>query len=121
MDEEEFTPEMRRIRDWEWILQLDPSYKHGTMIACLNETVHGNRFSIVTCKTYRNITRARMESSIRVSEEQAKKLFDDIVEKILLMQARWPLRVSSNECVEIRPKGRVCVYVMDRITYNHEN
>ena len=33
LDEEEFTKEMREIKDWNWILVLDGDYQHATMLS----------------------------------------------------------------------------------------
>lgn len=41
LDEEEFTPNLRKINDWDFIISLDRLYNHRTMICCMTETIHG--------------------------------------------------------------------------------
>ena len=68
MDEEEFTPDMRKINDWDFIISLDRKYNHGTMICCMNETIHGNRFSVHSKKDYRILNNLDIDISLNIGD-----------------------------------------------------
>ena len=118
MDEDEFTPEMRAINDWEWIIALDRAYAHGTMICCLNQTIHGNRFSIHSKKNYRIENSMQLDVSIGIGETGPVH-FDAISKEIERMQEVFPQRFVRLHEVAIQPEGRVSVYTMQCLKYTH--
>ena len=119
MDEDEFTPAMRQINDWDWILALDRQYKHGTMIRCINETCHGNRFSIHSKKNYRNIDcNLDLDVSIDIGETGPTH-FREVSAALNRIQDVFPDRFIRTENVPIRPEGRVSVYTMNCLKYTH--
>mgnify|MGYP001212816169 CR=1 FL=1 len=121
MDEEEFTPEMRRIRSWEWIIVLDRAYVHGTIICCCNQTIHGDRLSVHALKPYRNIRNGlHLNTSICVTETLAQELHHDAVEMMQQLKEAYWHRITNSSNKFINPHGTVCNYVMNCITYNHE-
>lgn len=118
MDEEEFTPEMRKINDWDLILALDRSYNHGTMICCMNETIHGNRFSIHSKKDYRIRNHLDLDISLNIGDD-GPELFQQVHTSMLRLQEMYPLRCITQSNVYIKPEGRVCVYPMNCLKYTH--
>lgn len=121
MDEDEFTPEMRRVNEWEWILALDRAYKHGTMISCANETIHGNRFSIHSKKNYRG-GGFRNNLHFNVSTdvgENGPRYFELMSDTVRHVAERFPDRCTRQTNVNIVPDGRVCVYTMNCLKYTH--
>lgn len=120
MDEEEFTPDMRKINDWDLILALDRTYNHGTMICCTNETVHGNRFSIHSKKDYRIQNNLDLDISLDIKDD-GPDIFQQICESVVHLQEWFPQRVTTQQNVHIQPEGRVCVYTMNCLKYTHSN
>ena len=118
MDEDEFTPEMRAINDWEWIIALDRAYNHGTMICCMNQTIHGNRFSIHSKKNYRIENNLQLDVSIGIGENGPVH-FDAVSKEIERMQEVFPERFVRIHEVAIKPEGRVSVYTMQCLKYTH--
>ena len=118
MDEEEFTEEMRKIRDCDFIIALDRNYKHGTMITCMSETIHGNRFSIHSKKNYRIENNIRLDVSFDISDK-GPDIYDSVMTELNAIQLDFPQRFSTQTNVPIRPEGRVCIYTMNCLTYKH--
>ena len=118
MDEEEFTPDMRKINDWDFILSLDRTCNHGTMISCTNETIHGNRFSIHSKKDYRIRNNINLDISLNIGDD-GPDIYQEVNDSILRLQAIYPVRYTNWENVNIRPEGRVCVYTMNCLKYTH--
>lgn len=119
MDENEFTHEMRKIHDWNFILALDRAYNHGTMICCMDETLHGKRLSIHSQKNYRINNSMNLEYSLKLSDEEGPTIFKEVESCILELQSSFPLRINNFSNVSIRPEGKVCVYTMNSIRYTH--
>lgn len=119
MDEDEFTPDMRLIRDWEWMLVLDGNHKHGTIICSNSETIHGNRFSIHALKNYRTRTNLHLDVSFPIGDEDAREVrvkVWNMMDKICNEYRRSVVTISDKK---IQPLGRVCEYVMDCRRYKH--
>lgn len=117
MDEEEFTPEMRKINEWDWILKLDGAYNHGTMICCTTETIHGNRFSIHAKKNYHTYQNG-IEVSVNIGQS-GPILYGEMSNAIREIEEIFPRRVTTSENIEIRPEGRVSIYTMNCLKYVH--
>lgn len=116
--DDEFTVENRTIKDWEWILVLDGTYKHKTIIYSLSESIHGNRFSIRSLKHYKIHTNQDVQISMNV---------DDCKEELFTQVCRMFDKISNdyrqtehilNERT-IQPIGKVCKYVMNCRLYKH--
>ena len=118
MDEEEFTPEMRKIKDWEFIIYLDRSYNHGTMICCMNQTVHGNRFSVHSKKNYRVQANIDIDISLDIGDNGIE-LFENVQNSVLRLQEMYPERCTNHTNVNIQPAGRISVYTMHQMKYSH--
>ncbi len=118
MDEDEFPREIRKINDWDWIIALDRMYNHGTMICCTNETIHGNRFSIHSKKNYRVRNNIHLDFSVNIGDS-GPEIFDSVNKSIEEVKEIIPQCFSTIENVPIRPEGRVCIYVMNCLKYNH--
>lgn len=118
MDEEEFTVDMRKINDWDFILSLDRTWNHGTMICCMNETIHGNRFSIHSKKDYRIRNNIDLDISLNIGDD-GPKFCQEINDSMTRLQTDFPLRCTTLKNVRIRPEGRVCVYTMNCLKYTH--
>lgn len=118
MDEDEFPAEIRKINDWDWIIVLDRMYNHGTMICCTNETIHGNRFSIHSKKNYRVRNNIHLDVSLNIGES-GPEIFDSINESIKGLHEALPHCFHTVQNVQIRPEGRVCMYVMNCLKYSH--
>lgn len=116
MDEDEFPLELRKINEWDFILALDRSYQHGTMITCRNETIHGNRFSVYSKKNYHVTNTIDLNISINIGED-GPNIFENIQRSILELQSHYPQHFTANENVQIRPEGSVSVYTMNSIKY----
>lgn len=116
MDEDEFTPELRKINEWDFIIALDRNYQHGTMITCMNETIHGNRFSIHSKKNYHVPNTIDLNISMNIGED-GPNIFENVQESILELQSLFPERFTTKQNVEIRPEGRVSMYTMNCIKY----
>ena len=122
MDEDEFTPEMRRIREWEWILLLDGNYRHGTMICCNSETIHGSRLSIHSLKDYRGNTNNALHLDISiplVDDKSKEELRHNVWEIMNKIERDYNRPVTTIACQNMKPWGRVCEYVMDCRRYTH--
>lgn len=119
MDEEEFTPAIRNIREWEWIIALDRSYNHGTMICCSNETIHGNRFSIHSKKNYRIRNNLLLDISIDIGNNGPVYL-ENISSTLRQIEEIFPERFSRQKNVVIKPEGRVSIYTMNCLKYTHQ-
>ena len=120
IDEDEFTEEMRFVREWEWILVFDQNYAHKTMVCCNSETVHGNRFSIHSLKNYRLHNNLHLDVSTPINENTANGLLKSIRDEMCTIQEHWRERVQTNTVSNIQPMGRVCVYTMNCTEYRHE-
>ena len=118
MDEQEFTPDMRKINDWDFIVSLDRKYNHGTMICCMNETIHGNRFSIHSKKDYRIRNNIDIDISLNIGDD-GPDLCREINDSIIRLQAMFPIRFTTQRNVHIKPEGRVSVYTMNCLKYTH--
>lgn len=118
IDYNEFTLEMRTIKDWEWIISLDREYNHGTMICCMSETIHGNRFSIHSKKNYKIHNNLHLDISMNI-EQNGYELLNDVQNKINTIENRFPERFSVKQNVEIKPERRVCIYTMNCLKYTH--
>ena len=121
IDEQEFTREMREIKDWNWILLLDDGYKHATMISSLGETIHGNRFTISTRKHYRQnneFSSQKFETSIKL-DENPSVLYNQASEMVRIIQNLYPGRIRHTQDVSIRPYHRVTEYSLNCIEYIH--
>tara|TARA_A100001015_G_C15032506_1_gene734127 strand:+ start:2049 stop:2549 length:501 start_codon:yes stop_codon:yes gene_type:complete len=118
MDQEEFTQDMRKINDWNFILSLDRKYNHGTMICCLNETIHGNRFSIHSKKDFRLRNNLHLDFSLNIADD-GKELQQEVYNSIQELLSLYPLRCTIHENMNIKPEGRVCVYPMNCLKYKH--
>ena len=121
IDEEEFTREMREIKDWNWILLLDDGYKHATMVSSLGETIHGNRFTIVTKKHYKSnheFHSQKFEISVKLHNNQ-DELYNQAYEMVQQIRNLYPGRIKINENVNIKPYHRVTEYVLNCIEYVH--
>ena len=119
MDEDEFTDSMRFINDWEWIIALDRTYNHGTMICCQNEPIHGNRFSIHSKKNYRINNNLQLDVSIDIGENGPVYLHE-IKTVIDHIRGIFPQRFVHLDEVVIQPEGRVSKYTMQCLKYTHE-
>ena len=118
MDEEEFTPDMRKINDWDFIISLDRKYNHGTMICCMNETIHGNRFSVHSKKDYRILNNLDIDISLNIGDG-GTELHREVYDSIQSLQYRYPLNFTIAQNVNIKPQGRVSVYTMNCLKYTH--
>ncbi len=118
MDEEEFTPEMRKIHDWTYILALDRSYNHGTMISCMNETIHGNRFSIHSKKDYRVLHSMNLDISFEIMDK-GPELFETVNNCMLELKEMYPKRCTTHNNILIKPESRVSLYTMNCLKYTH--
>ena len=104
MDEEEFTTDMRKINDWEFIIALDRLYKHGTMICCANETIHGNRFSIHSKKNYHIPTNIHLGISFDIGQN-GPTIFENIRNAVHEIENFFPNRFVISKNISIRPEG----------------
>jgi len=121
IDEGEFTKEMRVIQDWNWILLLDGDYKHATMISSLDETIHGNRFTICTKKHYKTdntFNAPKFETSIKL-HNKPHELYNQASEMVQNLQNWYPGRIKNSENVVIKPFHRVTEYSLNCIEYVH--
>lgn len=118
LDEDEFTPNMRKINDWDLIISLDRLYNHRTMICCMNETIHGNRFSIHSTKNYRTPHNIDLDISLNIGDD-GPEVYQQVSNSILDLQMTFPERFTTQRNVDIRPEGRVSVYTMDCLKYTH--
>lgn len=119
MDEDEFTPAMRKINEWEWIIALDRSYNHGTMICCMNETIHGNLFSIHSKKNYRIRNNLQLDISIDIGNN-GPHYFEEISSTLRQIEEILPERFSRQKNVAINPEGRLSIYTMNCLKYTHQ-
>tara|TARA_B100000482_G_scaffold192300_1_gene179899 strand:- start:548 stop:1045 length:498 start_codon:yes stop_codon:yes gene_type:complete len=117
LDPDEFTPEMTFVRDWEFIIALDRAYKHGTMLCSLNETIHGDCFSVHTNKNYHNFL-GHAHVSMKIIENQ-KILLDSAEKMFEELRQHYPERFIIQTNKVIRPEGRICQYTMNCLKYNH--
>jgi len=113
MDEEEFTPDMRKINNWDFILSLDRTYNHGTMICCMND-----RFSIHSKKDYRIHNNINLDISLNIGEN-GPELCQEFHDSIISLQEMFPQRCTTHKNVNINPEGRICVYIMNCFKYTH--
>jgi hypothetical protein len=119
MDEQEFTPEMTEIKDWNWILLLDDGYKHATMISSLGETIHGNRLTIHTNKHYNNEFRSHaFETSVKLNDNM-DYLYNQASEMVRRIQNFYPGRIRHTQNVSIIPYHRVSEYSLNCVEYVH--
>jgi len=117
LDPKEFTSDMTFVRDWEFIIALDRSYNHGTMLCSLNRTIHGNRFSVHTKKNY-HFSQGTAEINIRNDGIQYNLLHDadSIIENL---RQRYPERFTIQTNKMIKPEGRISEYTMNCLKYTH--
>ena len=121
LDEEEFTKEMREIKDWNWILVLDGDYQHATMLSSLQETIHGNRFTISTRKHYKNNHTFRsqnFEISVKLHNNQ-DELYNQAFEMVRQIRNFYPGRIKLSENINIIPFHSVSEYILNCIEYVH--
>ena len=117
-DGDVFSSEDRRIRDWEWILALDRSYKHGSMIRCMNETIHGNRVTLHCSKHYRLPVHCQLDVSMDIGET-GPRYFEEVTHMVDALETQFPERVVREDNVDVVPDGRVSLYTMNCLTYTH--
>lgn len=120
MDAAEFPSDARRVHASDWILRLDPDYRHGTTIRCTHGGVHGLNLTVHASKQYRGFRRPpRSQFSHAVSQSEAEALHASLVEDMALIEARWPARVTREVEARINPAGIVSEYEMRRCAYRH--
>ena len=113
----EFTDEMRRIRDWEWIIKLDDHYEHMTQISCTHRTIHGDQFEIKTKKNYRRQGRFNPHLQMLMNVDNPEQ-YRDPLNNILSVVRNVNLRHTPE--VEVQLNGTICVYTMDRYSFSNK-
>ncbi|AEO97673.1 hypothetical protein ENVG_00393 [Emiliania huxleyi virus 84] len=115
--DDEFPPETRRIRDWEWFIKLDDGYSHMTQISCCHRTIHGNKFEITTKKNYRRqgMFNPHLDVSYDVQNPEA---YREALNHI--METARSENLRRTEEVDVSLNGTISLYRMDRYSYSHK-
>ena len=114
---DEFPPEMRRIRDWEWFIKLDEGYSHMTQISCGHRTIHGDKFEITTKKNYRRQGNFNPHLDINLTIENPER-YREALNSIIEYARTENLR--RTEEVDVSLNRTVSLYRMDRYSYSHK-
>ena len=115
-DPDEFSLEMRRIRDWEWIIKLDAGYLHYTQISCAHRTIHGNQFEVTTQKNYRNQTYRNPSLDCVINVTNMEELRTGVDQ---LMQSARTFNLRHVPEVDVHLDRTISLYNMDRYSYSH--
>ena len=118
--EEEFR-NYRRIRDWEFIIDLDSRFAHGTQISLCARTIHGFRFEVSSPKNYRDGSNigssfSHLEFSTRMREDEVLEIHSQVLELIESMKS---INCTKTRDVDIRLRGTISVYKLDKFQYSH--
>ena len=114
---DEFPPDTRRIRDWEWFIKLDDGYSHMTQISCCHRTIHGDQFEITTKKNYRRQGNFNPHLDINLKIENPER-YREALNSIIEYARTENLR--RTEEVDVPLNGTVSLYRMDRYSYSHK-
>ena len=114
---DEFPPEVRRIRPWEWIIKLDANYRHETEISCCSRTIHGTQLEIRSKKDYRGQSYHNPNLTMLFQDPDVE-LMRQAVEGLIISARHFNIR--SAEDVQVSLGGSISLYEMNRFSYSHK-
>ena len=110
----------RHIQPWEFIIDLDAAYNHGTQLSCCSRTIHGFRFELSSEKNYRNPSsggwpfRSHLDFSTRVRQEETA---DFHAQALSLIESMKVFNCKQTSGADVHLKGTICNYKLDKFSY----